>query len=200
MTSSQSPEHPLIPTHTDESVKVDLKVESSLLSDDLPPPSYQVTSEAPPPPAHPGSEQHSCCRRRCRRFGHLFIAGLFLWLTARYIVRHCELRRFGSPHPDDFPWVCLLQYRLLTSPDRTPLPFFRAILPGSFSGLIAGTTTPVTSTPVLMLLIGSKLSPLMDFILPDSRCGRGQNCPCPAPRMISFCFPLDSITGAFYIL
>ncbi len=116
MTSSQSLEGPLIPTHADESVKVDLKLESL---PDLPPPSYQVTSEAPPPPAHPGSEQHSGCRRRCRRFGHFFIAGLFLWLIASYIVRHCELRRFGPPHSDDFPWVCLLQYGLLTSPDRT---------------------------------------------------------------------------------
>jgi len=32
-----------------------------------------------------------------------------LWLTGRYIVRHCELRRFGHPHPhaDDSPWGLL---------------------------------------------------------------------------------------------
>src|SRR5260370_21377868 len=108
MTSSQSLEGPLIPTHTDESVKVDLKVE--YLPSDLPPPSYQVTSEAPPPPAHPGSEQHSRCHRRCRRFGHFFISRPLLLLTTSYIARHCGLPMFLPPHSADFPWACLLQY------------------------------------------------------------------------------------------
>jgi hypothetical protein len=28
-----------------------------------------------------------------------------VWFAARYVIRHCELRSFAPPHPDDFPWV-----------------------------------------------------------------------------------------------
>jgi hypothetical protein len=74
------------------------------------PPSYQVAAEAPAPPA-PGPPEHDehghpkRCRRRCRRFGHFLAAAFLLWLAARFIVRHCELRRMGPPHhPGHFPW------------------------------------------------------------------------------------------------
>jgi hypothetical protein len=103
--SAESPQRPLLSAHTDD--KVDHKVEP-VPSDQLPP-SYQAASEAPPPPPTDAAEpdQSRCCRhrRRCRRFAHFFIALLFLWFTARYIVRHCQLRRFAHPHTDDFPWV-----------------------------------------------------------------------------------------------
>ncbi|KAN0111748.1 hypothetical protein V8E52_008128 [Russula decolorans] len=102
--SAESPQRPLLSAHTDD--KVDHKVEP-VPSDQLPP-SYQAASEAPPPPPTDAAEpdQSRCCRhrRRCRRFAHFFIALLFLWFTARYIVRHCQLRRFAHPHTDDFPW------------------------------------------------------------------------------------------------
>jgi hypothetical protein len=60
-------------------------------------PSYQAAApEAPPPP----SEEPS--RRRRRRFGHFLVAAIFLWFTARYLFRHCELRRIGPHH---LSWV-----------------------------------------------------------------------------------------------
>lgn len=107
MASAESLQQPLLPptgTHTDD--KVDSKVGPVPL--DQLPPSYQAASEAAaPPPADPEPDQSRCCRRRrrCRRFGHFFIALFFLWLTARYIVRHCQLRRFAHPHVDHFSWV-----------------------------------------------------------------------------------------------
>jgi hypothetical protein len=72
-----------------------------------PPPSYLAASEedpSPPPPANQSERR----RRRFRRFGHFLVVALFVWLTVRYIVRHCELRRFA--HSEDFPWVRLSQY------------------------------------------------------------------------------------------
>ncbi|KAF8480218.1 hypothetical protein DFH94DRAFT_692559 [Russula ochroleuca] len=66
-----------------------------------PPPSYLAASEedpSPPPPANQSERR----RRRFRRFGHFLVVALFVWLTVRYIVRHCELRRFA--HSEDFPW------------------------------------------------------------------------------------------------
>jgi len=73
------------------------------------PPSYQVAAGAPTPPPPPPEHEHghpSRCRRRCRRFGHFLVATFFLWLAARFIFRHCELRRMGPPHhPGHFPWV-----------------------------------------------------------------------------------------------
>lgn len=105
MASAESLQQPLLPpTHTDD--KVDSKVEPVPL--DQLPPSYQAASEAAaPPPADPDPDRSRCCRRRrrCRRFGYIFIGLFFLWLTARHIVRHCQLRRFAHPHADDFPWV-----------------------------------------------------------------------------------------------
>jgi len=106
MSSAESPQRPLLSTHTDD--KMDLKVNPLAVPSDQLPPCYQAASEASPlPPADAEPDQSRCCRhrRRCRRFGHFFIALLFLWLTARYIVRHCQLRRFAHPHTDDFPWV-----------------------------------------------------------------------------------------------
>jgi hypothetical protein len=103
MSAADSPQCPLLSTHTDD--KVDLKVDP-VPSDQLPP-SYQAASEAPPPPPADAEPESRCSRyrRRCRRFGHFFIALFFLWLTARYIVRHCQFRRFAHPHTDGFPWV-----------------------------------------------------------------------------------------------
>src|SRR6266852_6587840 len=100
MTSLQ---RPLLTAHTDD--KVDAKVEP-VPTDQLPP-SYQAASEAPPA----DSESKCCRRRRCRRVGHFLIVIFFLWLGARYVVRHCQLRRFDRPHSysdaddDDSPWV-----------------------------------------------------------------------------------------------
>jgi len=75
------------------------------------PPSYQVAAEAPPapPPAPPPPEHEDGhprrCRRRCRHFGHFLAAAFFLWLAARFLVRHCKLRRMGpSHHTGHFPW------------------------------------------------------------------------------------------------
>jgi hypothetical protein len=100
MSAADSPKCPL--THTDD--KVDLKVDP-MPSDQLAP-SYQASSEAPPPtPANAELDQSRCSRCRRRRFGHLFIALFFLWLTARYIVRHYQLRRFVHPYTDNFSWV-----------------------------------------------------------------------------------------------
>jgi hypothetical protein len=112
MSSAESPQRPLLAAYTDD--KADLKEEAVPL--DQLPPSYQAASEAPPPPpadAEPDPDQSRCCRhrRRYRRFGHFVVALLFLWFTARYIVRHCQLRRFAHPHGDDFPWVRSLAVR-----------------------------------------------------------------------------------------
>ena len=101
MASAHPPNGPLLPVATDDKV--------AHVASAQPPPSYQATppaETAPPPP--PG---HRCDRRRrCfRRFGHFLIATLLLWFAARFIVRHCELRRFAPAHPDDeFPWVRLV--------------------------------------------------------------------------------------------
>lgn len=97
---------PLLSTYTDS--KVDPKVDL-----DQPPPGYQTASEAPlPPPADPEPDQSGCRRHRRRwgRFGHFAISLLFLWHTARYIMHHCELRRFAHPYADEFPLVGLSQY------------------------------------------------------------------------------------------
>ena len=105
MASVDPLQRPLLPADTDD--KVDAKVEPDQL-----PPSYQAASEAPAPP--PTDSESRCCRRRrrCRRIGHFFIALFVLWLTARYIVRHCQIRRFDNLHPHphphadgDSPWV-----------------------------------------------------------------------------------------------
>ena len=116
MASPEPAQRPLISIHTDGDDKVDAKVPLDQL-----PPSYQDASEAaPPPPADPDSDQSGCCRRRrrCRRFGHFLVALFFLWLTARFVVRHCQLRRFAHPHPhshhDGFSWV-----RSLAIPTRS---------------------------------------------------------------------------------
>lgn len=106
MTSAEPLQRPLLSTHTDDKVDLDPKMASDQL-----PPSYQTASEAAPD-SEPA--QSGCCRhrRRCRRFGHFVVALLVLWLTARHIVRHCQLRRFAhpDPHADDSPWVGLSQY------------------------------------------------------------------------------------------
>jgi hypothetical protein len=113
MSSAESPQRPLLAAYTDD--KVDLK-EEAVPSDQLPP-SYQAASEAPPAPppadAEPDADQSRCSRhcRRYRRFGRFVVALLFLWFTARFIVRHCQLRRFAHPHADDFPWVGSLAVR-----------------------------------------------------------------------------------------
>ncbi len=92
---------------------MDLKVDVEAVPSDQLPPRYQAASEASPP-ADPEPDQSRCCRhrRRFRRFGHFFIGLLFLWFAARYVVRHCELRRFAPPHTEDFRWVRLSRYRL----------------------------------------------------------------------------------------
>lgn len=101
MASAHPLKGPLLPVATDD--KVAAHVASA---QPPPPPSYQATSPAeaapPPPPAHRCDR-----RRRCfRRFGHFLIGAILLWFAARYIVRHCELRRFAPGHHDDeFPWV-----------------------------------------------------------------------------------------------
>ncbi|KAF8273741.1 hypothetical protein EI94DRAFT_1826128 [Lactarius quietus] len=70
---------------------------------------------APPPTMQPPSYQISMVhsdiepaihyrRRRFRRLFHLFFAALFIWVTARYVLRHCERRRFGPPHLDSLHW------------------------------------------------------------------------------------------------
>lgn len=46
-------------------------------------------------------------RRPLRRLFHFFLAALFIWVTARHILRHCERRRFGPPHFDGLHWVNL---------------------------------------------------------------------------------------------
>lgn len=46
-------------------------------------------------------------RRPLRRLFHFFLAALFIWVTARHIIRHCERRRFGPPHFDGLHWVNL---------------------------------------------------------------------------------------------
>ena len=67
------------------------------------PPSYQTTaSGVDPSPPDGEPDQRKCCRRRCRRFVHFLVAGFFLWLGARFLLRHCELRRLGPHH-----WVCV---------------------------------------------------------------------------------------------
>ena len=115
MSSAESPQRPLLSASTDDKVPVDLKVDP-VPSDQLPP-SYQAASKQAPPPTPPtdgGEPDQSRCsrhRHRCRRFVHFFIALSILWLTARYIVRHCRLRRFAHPHTDDFPWVSSLAIR-----------------------------------------------------------------------------------------
>jgi hypothetical protein len=111
MSSIEALQRPLLSTHTDE--KVDPKVE--LVPSDQLPPSYQAASEAPPPPpADSELAESRCCRHRrlWRRFGHFFIpvAVVLLWLTTRYVVRHCQQRRFD--HPDDVSiWVGYLAIR-----------------------------------------------------------------------------------------
>ena len=65
-------------------------------------PSYQATTSGVDSPSpHEEPDQRRCCRRRGRRFGHFFFAAFFLWLAARLLIRHCELRRLGPHH-----WVC----------------------------------------------------------------------------------------------
>ncbi|KAI0284577.1 hypothetical protein BGY98DRAFT_947614 [Russula aff. rugulosa BPL654] len=100
---------PLLSTYTDE--KADSKVDP-LPSDQLPP-SYQAASEAaaPPPSADSEPDKSRCCRRRgrCSRYIHFIIpvAVVALWLVTRYIVMHCQQRRFAHPHlddDDDSPW------------------------------------------------------------------------------------------------
>lgn len=97
MSSVEDLQRPLLSPHTDEKVDPLAKVER-VPSDQLPPSYQTAASEAGPPP--PPDAESRCCRhrRRCRRFGHFFIALFFLWLTAHYIVRHCRLRRFERPH------------------------------------------------------------------------------------------------------
>lgn len=84
-------------------VVTDDKVDPQAVAAAQPPPGYQVAApaEAPPPPGHQCDHR----RRRFRRFGHFLIAAACLWFAARFIVRHCELRRLAPPHRDDFPWV-----------------------------------------------------------------------------------------------
>ena len=100
MASPHPPNGPFLTVVTDD------KVHPQAVAAAQPPPSYQVAApaEAPPPPGHQCDHR----RRRFRRFGHFLIAAVFLWFAARFIVRHCELRRLAPPHPDDdFPWVRL---------------------------------------------------------------------------------------------
>ena len=92
---------------------IDEKKEAPLLSVD--PPSYQATApgvDSPPPP-HGEPEQRKCCRRRCRRFGHFLVAAFFVWLAARFLLRHCDLRRFGPHH---WVWLYSLAIRPLAWP------------------------------------------------------------------------------------
>jgi hypothetical protein len=95
MASAHPPNGPLLPVATDEKV---VPVASA-----QPPPSYQGTP--PAEAAHPPSPaDRRDRRRRCfRRFGHFLIAALLLWFAGRFIVRHCELRRFAPSHHDEFP-------------------------------------------------------------------------------------------------
>lgn len=102
MASPNPPTGPFLTVVTDD------KVDPQAAAAAQPPPSYKDTApaEAPPPPP-PGHHHCGHRRRRFRRFGHFLIAAVLLFFAARFIVRHCELRRFAPPHPDDFPWVCL---------------------------------------------------------------------------------------------
>ncbi|KAH8993594.1 hypothetical protein EDB86DRAFT_3103177 [Lactarius hatsudake] len=78
------------PTQSDEKVA---------LAPTVQPPSYQITAEQPyPPPGDAESGQPVHRRRRFRRFFHFFFAALFIWVTARHVIRHCRMRRFGPPH------------------------------------------------------------------------------------------------------
>ena len=91
------------PTHTYEKVASAATVR---------PPSYQPTTEVPfPPPANAELgrpiENAVNRRRRFRRLCHFFIASLFIWVTARHVLRHCEKRRFGPQHFDNVHWVSL---------------------------------------------------------------------------------------------
>ncbi|KAH9171093.1 hypothetical protein EDB89DRAFT_1194704 [Lactarius sanguifluus] len=70
--------------------------EKVALAPTVQPPSYQITTE-PPGDAESGRPVHR--RRRFRRFCHFFFAALFIWVSARHVIRHCEMRRFGPPHP-----------------------------------------------------------------------------------------------------
>lgn len=58
------------------------------------PPSYQV---APEPvslsSADPESDQPNRPRRRRRRLFHFLFISLFVWLTGRHLLRHCDLRQ-----------------------------------------------------------------------------------------------------------
>lgn len=87
------------PPQTDEKV-------ASAVS--LQPPNYR--EDAPyPPPADPEHGRPCHRRRRIRRLCHFFVASLFIWVTARHVLRHCERRRFGPPPPhfDGAHWVSL---------------------------------------------------------------------------------------------
>ncbi|KAI9508246.1 hypothetical protein F5148DRAFT_931999 [Russula earlei] len=65
---------------------------------------HEGESGYPATPAPPEHCQPSRRRRCCRRFGHFLLVALFLWLTARFLMRHCELRRLGPDHLDLLPW------------------------------------------------------------------------------------------------
>ncbi|KAH9036846.1 hypothetical protein EDB85DRAFT_1938979 [Lactarius pseudohatsudake] len=93
------------PTQSDEKVA---------LAPTVQPPSYQITTEPPPGDAESGRPDHR--RRRFRRFFHFFFAALFIWVTARHVIRHCEMRRrFGPPHFGSIHEVSLRRRWVLTS-------------------------------------------------------------------------------------
>ena len=68
------------------------------------PPSYRMTTPSADAESEPGRPIH---RRRFRRLCHFFIAALFIWVTARHVLRHCEERKFGRSHFDRVHWVSL---------------------------------------------------------------------------------------------
>jgi hypothetical protein len=167
------------------------------------PPSYQVAAEAPAPPA-PGPPEHDehghpkRCRRRCRRFGHFLAAAFLLWLAARFLVRHCELRRMGPPHhPGHFPWVrhpLLVVFLCLPSlTDTTLLPSFLRVLAGVITRDIITIIPLAKSIPALIppigpsLILASGISPI------GPTCGGARNSRCRAPAMTSFCSPRGSM-------
>lgn len=167
------------------------------------PPGYQATPgvDSPPPP-HGEPEQRRCCRRRCRRFGHFFLAAFFLWLGARFLLRHCELRRFGPHH-----WV------LVCSPSRRPLAWPADVAPlsslrvttlslASMTDTRTAHITPTTiSMPVWMPVIGPSTNPMKGItIMINLMRGAGQSSLFRAPRTTYSCSRRGSMHGECCIL